>query len=255
LGAAAIVLVSAGVVSADELRVLDTAGKTRSVADLATGSSAAVKVTLNEKLTIPVSINLLSANSKEIVQSTTSDEKGLATFKNIAPGSYTVTTNSAQATVANVEIITSAAGDQGTVEDNERNVSRSMYVAGASAVAGVLGVSLANSGGSGDSVAATTEAAGTVKNTVNSGVPSFNPDGSADDIFQTSGAVGAFDVPPSPGSVSPPPTTITVVSPPTSPIGTPIAPTQPSGLPQVPVTPETTPVAPPPTTPPPLSGS
>jgi len=247
LGAAAIVLLSTTLVSAEELRVIDAAGKTRSVADIAAGSSAAVNVTVAEKLTAPLSISLLNSKDNKVLHTTSADAKGFATFKNIESGTYKVTTTDSKASLATVEIVPTTSADQGAVEGDERNVSRSMYVAGASAVAGVLGVSLANSGGSGDSTgAATVEGVASVKGTGGSGVAALNPDGSADEVFQSSGAITAFDVAPNPGEASPAPTTVVMINPPESEFG---------GNNVTGITLEPTPAAPAPSPAPPLSGS
>ena len=120
LGAAAIVLLSTTLVSAEELRVIDAAGKTRSVADIAAGSSAAVNVTVAEKLTAPLSISLLNSKDNKVLHTTSADAKGFATFKNIESGTYKVTTTDSKASLATVEIVPTTSADQGAVEGPRR---------------------------------------------------------------------------------------------------------------------------------------
>lgn len=201
-------------VLAEQLKIIDSQGKTRSAAELNSGDMAAVKVEL--KSSTPgsnlggVSVSLVDSSTKKAVQTTKSDGTGLAQFLDVAAGTYQVVPSDASSKIeiSDVQINKGVSSRQGSLsaQDSSRVVNRALYVSGASAVAGVLGVALASQGSGGSSTESAL-ASGALGNS--SSVAALNAGGtSGAGALSTSALVEAATVP-NPGTISPPPTTIT----------------------------------------------
>ena len=139
---------------ADQVKVLDNEGHTQSMLNVTEGMSAEVKVQLKAEdaaAVSGVSVALVDVSSKQEKQSAVSDSAGVVLFNSVTGGTYLVRVKSAAARVETVDIVKSeaAGADKRSVSDAEaRKMSRAMYVGGASAVVGALGVTAAtaNSG-------------------------------------------------------------------------------------------------------------
>mgnify|MGYP000264593638 CR=1 FL=1 len=233
---------------ADELKVFDQAGTLRSAANLNSGETANLKITIKGFTKgASTTVALEDSAKKTLIQSTPVNDQGVALFNNVPSGAINVKPSSTEATVATVEITPNAAAQHGKNDvDSDELTSKSIYLAGASAVAGVLGISIANSDGSDGGADGASAGSGTVKgstatNTGNAPGTFANTDGSSDDIFSPS-ALNAVD----PGTVSPAPSTITA----NPVIPEPLAGGAPTGIES-----DDAPAAPPPPPAPSISGS
>lgn len=198
---------------AEQLSVQDSSGDLRSAAVLSSGKSANIQVVLSgsaqDKLG-SLEIKLLDTASSQVIQAVKTDDGGQALFEKVSAGSYKVTLDEAPSTVklGSVKVIelNPARQDQ-TSKNEQRDLTRAVYVVGASALPVAVGLSLADS----DSKKEGSAFAGQVDSNLTaeqSGLNAANQQGSNGSLVAPLGAgqVSALgSAAPDPGAPSPAP--------------------------------------------------
>ena len=224
VGLSLVVLMWAGVASADQVKILDRTGATRSITELQAGAAATVRIALKEGAAKSegIEITLTNEETASVIQKAATDAKGVANFLNVQPGTYKLGVADSSQTIADVQILKapSATSKRGEISDSDaRGISRAMYVAGASVVAGGIGVAIAGSDSGSDS----TSVSGSAFNADVSG-SGLAADGSgaaalaggSDEVAAAIGPTNTLPAP-NPGAASPAPTTINSGTTPTVP--------------------------------------
>lgn len=139
--------------AAEQIKITDSSGNTRSMMELTAGTSATVRVTLKgttNQTPEGTNVSLMNSETNKQTQSTTANSAGIAEFPNVSAGTYSLSIGDQKMTIADVQVIKlKTGGQQSSVSDEKtREVGRAMYVGGASAVAGVAGIAAAVSSGS-----------------------------------------------------------------------------------------------------------
>jgi hypothetical protein len=226
LGAAALVLTSSPATFADELKVLDLQGKTRSAVEMSDGTSASVRVSLisaSQKENVKVS--LIDTHSNNVIQTVLTGPGGIAMFENISTGTFKVSVDNklANPKIANISILqnnNAQHGSLGSSESEKRSHAKAMYLGGASAVAGAVGIALGTSGGS-SSDTSDVSFLDTDTSGVNNGGAGSSEGGSLvtnGDVSVTADTEAAFGGP-NLGPTSPAPGTTTQLTPPSNSVG------------------------------------
>jgi hypothetical protein len=204
---AALVIVSGA--AAEQVRISDSSGNLCSVAEIPAGSVAAVRARVLGGTEVRSVVVSLEEQFARTAQTSVTNETGFVEFGHVAPGAYLLKPGNPQLTVADVKVIradTSAAGQRVLSDDHSRNLGKAMYVAGASAIAGIAGFATVLSGSSSSSGSTETSNLGFVNT---DGVITAAPDGhKPQPQIQPSGLYD--DVPPNPGTISPAPNQGTV---------------------------------------------
>ncbi|MCB0346912.1 MAG: hypothetical protein KDD66_17470, partial [Bdellovibrionales bacterium] len=206
VGAGALFFLSSSVASADELKILDLDGKTRSAVILQEGGSATVTVEVTKvgSTLAGIPVSLVNGTNGQLVQTSMTDQAGIAIFKNVPNGTFNLSVKDSMLKVSDVKI--NLNGSQQTSSDSEaqkREDARVMYIAGAGAVAGGIGIAIGagNSGsGSGSSTASLSGEGFGASGAGGSG-PGGTGAGSFDSPAGEGGTAAALnDTPPNPGS-------------------------------------------------------
>ncbi len=144
---------SPSVASADELRIKDANGGVKLIQDVPKGISSDLKVTLEatagSKGADFSSVARIELSDGALPRFADSDESGIARFKNLPAGDYTVQLagggNLYEIATVSVEggVATAMSTDRDALES-----SRAMYVVGATAVVGGVGTAIAAGGSS-----------------------------------------------------------------------------------------------------------
>ncbi|MCB0359339.1 MAG: hypothetical protein KDD44_06875 [Bdellovibrionales bacterium] len=206
---------------ADELKVMDTNGKVRSMAELADGTSAMLRVKLTpQSAESSITVSLLNSVTDQVIQEATADAAGLAVFQDVKAGNFKIALpdSASNVSVADVEVVRNTMKKQSKADsaNSKRESARAMYVAGASAVAGGVAIALGSSSdGSGSA------SSSAFVETDLSGVREAG--GSVLEVGGNSNGSGpaalAADNPPSIPTPDPAPGSITPVTPPSNNVG------------------------------------
>lgn len=159
VGAGAMLTISGSTALAEELKILDVHGKTRSAVVLQEGGTATVRVELAKSAEniAGISVSLVNSATGQVAQTAATDTDGVAVFNNVADGSFRVALEKQTLEVADVKIhLNNIAQRSSDSNSQKRRDARAMYVAGAGAVAGGIGVAIgaSDSGSSGSTSAA-----------------------------------------------------------------------------------------------------
>ena len=222
-----------GTAFAEQIKIIDQEGKTKSMAELSSGSEASVKVSLatsGEKTSKlgDITVSLLSENGTEALQETKSTSEGIANFSNVGSGTYKLKVEEQGISIAEVSISDSTSSKQGAAlsseEDKKRSLARAMYLGGAGALASAVAIPIAinNDSSSGGSRSASAETSSLANVSGATASVSGGSSSSAATGAAAGGEVAALSAPRVQALGSPSPTISTISPPPEVPvIGTP----------------------------------
>ncbi len=206
VGAGAMLFLSTSAASADELKILDTTGLTRSAVVLQEGGSAKVTIALTKQgaeASHGTSVSLINRADGELLETVPTEKGGIAVFSNVPDGTFNVKVNDTSIIVSDVKIDTNQAMQTSADSSiQKRKDARAMYVAGAGAVAGGIGIAIgagsSGSGSSGSTASLSGEGVGA------SGVGGSGPGGTGAGSFDSPGTgattAAIDDTPPDPGA-------------------------------------------------------
>ena len=262
-------LVFAGVSFADQIKIVDHLGNTRSMAVVNVGATAEVKVAISasqNELAKNATVRLVDLKTGTQVKELLTDSRGHVSFSNVPAGNYKIVLNNKQVQIANVEIDDSVTAEV-AADSSSRAKTVALYAGGISAVGG--GAAIALSGGSSSSSGSTDSAASQLSSFGSTDLASSTGSSAGRNTASASSSSESFDTS---AVVSPAPTPSGTISP--APSGTNLTENDPvttvtgnNGPPtttvdengnivvSTPTTDDTPPAAPTPTPAPPVSGS
>lgn len=152
----------ASVARAEEVKILDAAGNTRSVFNLVNGGVATVRVHIQRSDGKPIegsTLSLIREGEMTVLQASSADAAGMASFGNVPEGTFQLKTDGQEIAITDVEITKSSEQHSKSTESDEVNgLGQSVYIAGASA-AGIAAVAIGVSGSGSSSGVSRTSAA------------------------------------------------------------------------------------------------
>lgn len=148
---------------ADELRIKDKMGSVQLLQDVPSGISSDLLVTLRakESSALAPSIAQVEISDGAVKRQAMANNSGVARFKNIPSGQYTITLGDSAASfeIASVSVEGGQTAFGNTAKRDDIASSRAMYAVGATAVAGGIATAIVAGSGSSSSTAASTAGA------------------------------------------------------------------------------------------------